>query len=116
MAAPPPELRVIRGRGRRSVGPAFELVALGAGLTLTMALLARLPSWYHALGTFQSLVAVAFAFYGLALLSLRRVADLPGVGLAVFAVALAARVALLPVHPSLSGDAFRYVWEGRAVV
>ena len=40
---------------------------------------------------------------------------LPRVGLAVFGVALAARAALLPVPPSLSGDLYRYLWEGRVV-
>jgi hypothetical protein len=116
MTAPPPELRVVHGRGGKRYGPALELVALGTGVTLSMALLARLPSWYHALGTFQALVVVAFAFYGLVLFNLRRYAELPRVGIVVFAVALAARVALLPVPPSLSGDAYRYVWEGRAVL
>jgi hypothetical protein len=34
----------------------------------------------------------------------------------VLAVAVAARLALLPAAPSLSGDIYRYVWEGRVIL
>jgi hypothetical protein len=107
-----PELRVIEGRARPTPGiaPAAELMALGVGLTLTFALMSRLPSWY------QGLFALAFGFYALAMLRLRRYAAIPRVGLTVFAVALAIRIAVLPVAPSLSGDIYRYVWEGRVVI
>ena len=116
MAAAPPSLRLIEGGGRVPLGPALELAALGTGLTLTVALLARLPSWFHALGTFQMLYAVAFAFFACALLRIRRYAALPRAGIAVFAVALATRALLAPLPPSLSGDLYRYVWEGRVIV
>jgi len=76
----------------------------------------RLPGWLHHLGTFQSLYLVAFAFYALTLAGLPRYAALPRAGLAVFVVALAARVALLPAPPALSDDIYRYVWEGGVVV
>jgi hypothetical protein len=111
---PPLEL-IEGGAGVIRLGPALELAGLGGALTATVALMARLPSWFHGLGAFQSLYAVAFAFYGLALLGLRRSATVPRVGWMVFAVALATRAALLPVAPSLSGDVHRYVWEGRVV-
>lgn len=98
------------------LGPALELAGLGVGLTLVCGLMAALPSWFHNLGAFQGLFVLAFAFYALALLRLERYAALPRVGLAVFGVALAARVALLPATPSLSADLYRYLWEGRVVV
>ena len=99
--ASPPDLRAAR-----------ELTAAGTGLVLTFVLMARLGSWTRALGTFQSLYAIAFVFFALALarVGMRVV---PRAGLIVFAVALAARLALLPVTPSLSDDVYRYVWEGK---
>ena len=111
-----PELRLIPGvPARPPIVPALELGGLGLGLTFTVALLARLPSWERQLGTFQGLAAVAFAFYALALLRLRAYERLPRAGAWVFAVALACRAALLPVPPTLSDDIYRYVWEGRVL-
>jgi hypothetical protein len=94
---------------------ALELAALGAGLTLTVSLMAALPSWYQDLGTFQSLEVVAFVFFAIALARLPRYSAVPRAGLAVAAVALATRAALFPVTPTLSGDVYRYVWEGRVL-
>lgn len=110
-------LRLVQGElgGPPPLRLAFELVALGGGLTLALALAAALPSWRAELGRFQALAAVAFAFHGLALVRLARYRRLPHAGLAVFAIALSARVAVLPVTPSLSDDVYRYVWEGRVV-
>ncbi len=118
-----PPLRLIEIRDPRppagraaplpALGPALELAALGAGLTLTMALLARLPSWFAELGRFQALTAVAFAFFAIAMIRLERYRAIPRAGLIVFGVALAARSALVPVPPSLSDDLYRYVWEGK---
>jgi hypothetical protein len=102
-------------RGPAGLGAGLELAALGLGLTLVVALLARLPSWFHELGRFQLLYALGFAFYAIALIRLPRYAALPRVGVAVFAVAAATRLLLLPVPPSLSGDVHRYVWEGRVL-
>jgi hypothetical protein len=103
------------GAGHAPITAALEFTALGAGLTLVMVLLGRLPSWFHDLGTFQALFALAFGFFALALLRIRRYQRLPHAGLAVLAVATAARLALLPAAPSLSGDLYRYVWEGRVI-
>jgi hypothetical protein len=99
-----------------SLGAALEFAALGAGVTLAAALLGALPAWFHNLRGFQSLYVLAFGFYLLALVRLRRYAGLPRLGLAVGAVAIAARIVLLPVAPSLSGDIYRYLWEGRVAV
>jgi hypothetical protein len=101
---------------RPAIGPALEFAGLGAALTFTTFLMARLPSWRHDLGAFQGLFALAFACYAIALARLPRYAALPGVGWAVLAVALATRVALFPVPPSLSDDLYRYVWEGRVLL
>ena len=97
----PPDLRAAR-----------ELTAAGTGLVLTFVLMAQIGSWTRALGTFQSLYAIGFVFFALALARVgTRV--VPRAGLIVFAVALAARLALLPVTPTLSDDIYRYVWEGK---
>ncbi len=103
---------MVEGRSP-GLGAGLELAALGVAFTLCVAWMAHLPSWYHELGAFQGLYAMAFALYAVALARLPRYAALPGVGLAVFAVAVASRVLLLPLGPSLSGDLYRYVWEGR---
>src|SRR5436309_2568641 len=116
MGIAPPRLSVIEGGGRpRAFRQALEFASLGAGLTFIAVLLGRLPAWLHNLGAFQSLFALAFVFYGLALLRLERYAAIPHAALGVFAVALSTRIALLPAAPSLSGDIYRYVWEGRVV-
>ncbi len=94
-------------------GAALELAALGAALTGVVGWMARVPSWFHDLGSFQGLYAVATLLYAAAVARLGRFATLPRAGLAVFAVAAACRVLLAPLPPSLSGDLFRYVWEGR---
>lgn len=112
MDAARPPWRVIEGRGP-GIAAGLELAALGIALTLCVAWMARLPSWYHELGAFQSLYGIAFALYAVALARLPRYAALPHVGLAVLAVAIASRALLTPLAPSLSGDLYRYVWEGR---
>ena len=111
-----PRLELIHGgaRVRPSLGPALELMGLGTGLTLAAVLMARLPSWRAELGTFQALYVAAFAFYAIAVW--RSTRDAPAIATSVvLVVALAARVALLPVTPSLSDDIYRYVWEGRVI-
>jgi alpha-1,6-mannosyltransferase len=114
VSAPRPPLGVVTGAAvSERARPPIELAALGTGLVITTVLLARLDSWRDQLGTFQSLFAVAFVFYALALLQRRRDAGAPHLGLTVLAVAAAARLALLPVTPTLSDDLYRYVWEGR---
>jgi alpha-1,6-mannosyltransferase len=111
-----PRLELIEGgaRPRPARGPALELMALGTGVTLAAVLLARLPSWRAELGTFQGLFAAAFAFYAIAVW--RSTRDAPPIAPSVvLVVALAARVALLPVTPSLSNAIYRDVWEGRVL-
>ena len=106
------------GAGERGAtrGPALEFAALGAGLTLLAVLLARLPGWIQDLRAFQSLYLLAFAGYAITLARLPRYAALPRIGVGVFVVALAARLALVTAPPSLSDDIYRYVWEGRVLL
>jgi hypothetical protein len=122
VAAGPPRLTLVPGGGAAhpasrpvpppEVGAARELVALGTGLVLAFVLMARLGSWARELAAFQVLYAIAFGFFALALTrALHR--PIPHAGWIVFAVAVAARLAVLPVHPSLSDDVYRYVWEGK---
>jgi hypothetical protein len=94
---------------------ALELMAVGAGLTLVFTLAAALPSWSVELGRLQALMAVAFAFFALALWRLPRWRTLPHAGLAVFVVAMAMRLAVLRVEPALSDDIWRYLWDGRVL-
>ena len=112
-----PVLRVIEGGVAAPASPlrALELMAAGAGLTLVLTLAAALPSWTAELGRLQGLMAVAFAFYALALWRSGRWRALPHAGLAVFVVALAMRLAVLRVAPTLSDDLWRYLWDGRVL-
>lgn len=121
---PRPALRLIPGGPPSSepaaetdslLAPATEFAVLGLGLTVTIAVLARLPDWSRSLPAFQTLYAVAFGFFALAVLRLRRYRAVPAAGLLVMAVAFATRAALLPVTPTLSDDIHRYVWEGRVL-
>lgn len=124
MAGEPPRLTLVPGgddrhavppaAGAPDVAAARELVALGTGLTLTCVLLARIGGWARSLAAFQVLYAIGFACFALALTRARH-RPVPRAGLIVFAVAAAARLALLPVVPSLSDDIYRYLWEGRVV-
>ncbi len=118
MTRPGPALKLVEGGLGRAggVARAFEFAAVGVAFALAIAALARLPGWFWSLGAFQARYGVAFALYLVALAGLSRWERLPRVGLAVFAVALATRALLVPLPPSLSGDVFRYVWEGRVTV
>jgi alpha-1,6-mannosyltransferase len=110
-----PALRVIEGGAAAppSRARALEVMAAGAGLTLVFTLAAALPSWAGDLGRLQGLMAIAFAFFALALWRLPRWRHLPHAGLAVFVVALAMRFAVLKVTPTLSEDLWRCLWDGR---
>lgn len=111
----PPLTLVGGGAQVPGIGAALELGVLGVALTLVVSWMAQLPGAFHDLGRFQLLYLVAFALYALAVLRLGRWAALPHVGWAVLAVTLATRAAFLAAPPSLSGDLFRYVWEGKVL-
>jgi hypothetical protein len=88
------------------------LAAGGAGLVLSCAALAAIPNLAEAPGAFLGIFAAACAAYGVGLLGLRRL-DGRRALVAALAVAGACRLALLPAPPTLSTDAYRYVWDAR---
>jgi hypothetical protein len=114
-----PPLRLIEGTRPDTIPaprlrPPVELAALGTGLVFVSVLLSHVRSWRASLGTFEALVAVAFAFFAMAVrFALRdRERETPQTAWIVLIVAVAARLALFPVTPTLSDDVWRYVWEG----
>lgn len=94
---------------------ALELGALAAGLALCFTLAGELPSWRAELGRFQALMAVAFVFLALALARSARYRTLPHSGVFVVVVAFVLRSAVIATPATLSGDIYRYVWEGRMI-
>jgi hypothetical protein len=86
----------------------------GAGLVAACAVLGRVPDLTAAPRTFLALYGVAFFCYALGVWLLR---DARGAGAAVvvLAVAALARLVLLPAAPTLSTDAYRYLWDARVV-
>ncbi len=91
------------------------LVALsGAGIGLLAACwgLARLPNLVLAPGAFLVLFSLAFVAYGCGAFAAYHLRSRLGVA-TIMAIGLAARVILLPTSPSLSTDAYRYVWDAR---
>lgn len=91
---------------------ALAIVA-GIGLVSASMVLSRIPNLVGAPRAFLALFGAAFACYVAGLWAFagdrgRR----SSLGL-LFGVALAARLALLPAPPTLSTDAYRYVWDAR---
>src|SRR5262244_1772027 len=90
------------------------LVLAGAGLVLTSACwaLARGPNLVLAPRTFLALFTVAWLAYACgALVTLRIHARLTVV--VILTVGVLSRALMLPALPSLSTDAYRYVWDAR---
>ena len=84
----------------------------GLGVLAACAALARVPNLVEAPGSFLALYGLAFVGYAIALWWLPA-AGTPGNVTLVATVAVAARLALLPTPPTLSTDAYRYVWDAR---
>lgn len=84
----------------------------GAGLIVSCAIMVRIPDLVHAPGLFLSFVVVAFACYATGMWRLTSLHG-PRPMLIIVAVAVAARVVLIPASPSLSTDIYRYVWDAR---
>lgn len=84
----------------------------GLGLVASCLAIARLPNLALAPRPFLLLFGIAFACYGL---GAWRLGALSGRGplLLMLLVAAASRAALLPTAPTLSTDAYRYVWDAR---
>jgi alpha-1,6-mannosyltransferase len=87
-------------------------VVPGAGLVMACLGIASIPNLVESPRTFLLLFAAAFGCY---LIGVRAFMDAPDRGTLamVLGVAAAARLVLLPASPSLSTDAFRYVWDAR---
>jgi hypothetical protein len=88
-------------------------VALAILLILACTALGALGDWRARLGGFQALWLVAFALYAVAIAGRARWRAIPWAGAFVMVVALALRMAVLPVTPALSDDVWRYRWDGR---
>ena len=91
------------------------LLALsGSGLGLIAACwgLALVPNLALAPGAFLVLFSLAFLAYGCGALAAYHLRNGLGVTIIV-AIGLVARVILLPTAPSVSTDAYRYVWDAR---
>ena len=93
----------------------LEPVGLAMLLSFVCTLIGHVPDWRAELGRFQLLMLVAFAAYALAVMRRAHWRALPRAGTFVVLVALALRMAVLPVNPSLSDDVYRYAWEGRVL-
>src|SRR5262245_37685207 len=74
--------------------------------------LARVPNLAEAPAAFLALFALAFAGYALGLCALTALPDARALA-ASLVVAGACRLVLLPAPPSLSTDAYRYLWDAR---
>ena len=104
------------GRGAPgSFRVAAEPGALALVLVVIAAALGRMGDWRSELGRFQALALAAFAAYALAVARRAGWKALPGATTFVVLVAIALRVAVFPVPPTLSDDVYRYVWEGRVL-
>ncbi len=87
---------------------------VGAGVVLSAACweLARVENLVAAPRTFLALFTVAFVAYAAGTLASARLSGPGPVGV-MLAVGVACRLILLPTAPSLSTDAYRYVWDAR---
>ena len=88
------------------------LVAVGIGLVVVCFALAGVENLVEAPRAFLALFGIAFACYGAAVWAVARLRERWAL-LIVLAVALLARLALLWAPPTLSTDAYRYVWDAR---
>lgn len=87
-------------------------LAAGVGLIVSCAITARISDLVHAPRLFLSLVVVAFACYAVGIWRLAALRG-PRPMFVIVVVAVAARLVLLPVLPTLSTDVYRYVWDAR---
>jgi alpha-1,6-mannosyltransferase len=87
-------------------------LAAGAGLLGACLAIGRIPNLVESPGLFLGLFACAFVSYLLGAWWLAE-DDQPRSLAIVLAVGLGARLVLAPVAPTLSTDAYRYVWDAR---
>jgi alpha-1,6-mannosyltransferase len=103
-------------RANPPVGPSpsrlLALIASGATLSATCWALARVPNLALAPRTFLAIFTVALLAYAGGAVAARGLRGQLTV-IVVLAVAVIARLLLLPSEPSLSTDVYRYVWDAR---
>ncbi|HXL45869.1 MAG TPA: hypothetical protein VN977_04625, partial [Candidatus Binatia bacterium] len=88
--------------------------AAGLGLVASALALARLPNLVEDAGSFLAIYALAFVCYAAGAWAIERAGGTPRATLGlVLGVAVVSRLALLPTLPTLSTDAYRYVWDAR---
>lgn len=90
------------------------LVLTGAGTALSAACwgLARVPNLVLAPRTFLALFTLAFLAYGCGALAAFHLRSRLAIAV-ILTIGVVTRLLLLPVAPSLSTDAYRYVWDAR---
>jgi alpha-1,6-mannosyltransferase len=92
------------------------LAGLGAAIVAVFAGVARIEGLEHRLPLFLSLYGAGFVLYAAAVVIALRSRDRSvAMRALVVAVALAARLVLVPATPVLSSDIHRYLWEGRVI-
>lgn len=94
------------------VRAAVILAGAGLGLVMVCRQLAAVPDLVLAPRAFLVLFALAFLAYAVGAVVAGPRGDRVTV-LVILAVAVAARLVMWPVSPSLSTDAYRYVWDAR---
>lgn len=90
----------------------IKAAVAGGGLIAACVAISRLPNLVESAGTFLILFGVAFVSYATASWWLAPVRSSVAVPV-ILSVGLVARLVLLPVAPTLSTDAYRYVWDAR---
>src|SRR5262249_52128017 len=104
-----PDRRAAR-RARRAMSRLAWLS--GVSLVVSCAALGRVPNLALAPTRFLWLFSAAFACYALAAWLLRHARGMAVIA-PVLVIAVLTRLALLPATPSLSTDAYRYLWDAR---
>jgi hypothetical protein len=102
---------IIGGLVKAGAADLFRVLS-AVGLLGACTVLGLVPNLVEALWTFLIAFSVAFLCYAVGLVVWVRQ---PGRGavVAILAVAATCRLVLLPAAPSLSTDAYRYVWDAR---
>jgi hypothetical protein len=96
----------------RPVRAAWGLTATGLGVLAACWQLARVPDLARQPRAFLTLFGLLFLAYALGVVLARRSRDRVTL-VVILAVAALARLVLAPQAPSLSTDAYRYVWDAR---
>lgn len=90
----------------------IRIVAVGLGLIGACALIARIPNLVTSPGLFLLYFCLALLCYAAGVWRLPASDDLRWVAVVV-SIGIIARLVLLPAVPTLSTDAYRYVWDAR---